>query len=218
MWALITGGFAGIGRAIAELLKEKGWKLFTISTDSGKWKLEEKTAPETLFDGILQGDLTKIDFSSYDFSSFAFDAVILNAGRWKGEENLKIMVSHYNLVEHLIKNRAVRDGGVFIFIGSISAFTGEEEEPLYSASKGALDGLRRSLTEKYPQFRWIVIHPGAIRTWMFGDPKETPEFIIERCPLKRLGLPEEVASLVWECINNKFINNTSLVIDGGVVG
>ncbi len=113
-----------------------------------------------------------------------------------------------------------KTGGSIVNISSIAAFTGSTGQVNYAAAKAAVVGLTRSLAVEYGSrdIRVNCVVPGVILTPMTSDLK--PEFvtdIISRIPLKRLGLPTEVAQAVLFLASDaaSYISGACLHVNGG---
>ena len=127
---------------------------------------------------------------------------------------------------HAIPQMLRRGGGSIINTSSIRAFVGGSQPiDAYTASKGALVSLTRSLAVVYgPQgIRANVIAPGTIRTPMalvhdaHGDPGSGMR--LARYPVGRFGEPEEIADLALYLASDesRWTNGAVMVIDGGAM-
>jgi len=103
--------------------------------------------------------------------------------------------------------------------------TGVKSCSAYTASKGAIIALTRSMARDYaPDLRVNCICPGAIETEMFetylarsADPEAERRRIASAIPLGRLGTPEDIAqaALYLASAESSFITGTILAVDGG---
>ena len=127
---------------------------------------------------------------------------------------------------HAIPQMLRRGGGSIINTSSIRAFVGGSQPiDAYTASKGALVSLTRSLAVVYgPQgIRANVIAPGTIRTPMaqvhdaHGDPGSRMR--LARYPVGRFGEPTEIADLALYLASDesRWTNGAVMVIDGGAM-
>jgi NAD(P)-dependent dehydrogenase (short-subunit alcohol dehydrogenase family) len=118
-------------------------------------------------------------------------------------------------------------GAAVVLNGSISAHMGMPGSSVYAASKAALISLARTLSAELLDrgIRVNVVSPGPIATPIYrslGVPAdqlvEIGQRTLARIPLKRIGLPEEIASAVLYLASaeSAFIVGTELVIDGGL--
>jgi NAD(P)-dependent dehydrogenase (short-subunit alcohol dehydrogenase family) len=120
------------------------------------------------------------------------------------------------------------DNPAIIFISSTAALRGQSGSPAYQTAKAGLAGLCRSLTAALgPQgVRVNCVLPGWIDTpfsnafWaMQPDPAAKRAEVESRIPLGRLGLPEEVASVILFLASTaaRYIAGTEIIVDGGHV-
>jgi 3-oxoacyl-[acyl-carrier protein] reductase len=110
--------------------------------------------------------------------------------------------------------------GRIINISSISGIAGNRGQTNYSAAKGALNAATKSLSQEVAS-RGITVNavaPGIIET---GMTEETfnPEMIKQIVPMKRVGKPEEVASLVAYLASEEaaYISGQVISINGGML-
>jgi len=114
------------------------------------------------------------------------------------------------------------DGGAIVFISSTVAETGFGGYAAYSASKGAVQGMARSLAaELAPRLRVNVVAPGFTRTPMVTDQfpaaPEMEGWLVEQTPVGFLGDPEDIAhSVVFVASDlGRYVHGATLVVDGG---
>lgn len=115
--------------------------------------------------------------------------------------------------------------GAILFISSIAGMEFLGAPVSYSTAKAALISFSKSLAHKLaPGIRVNTISPGNIffegGTWDIkfkNDPQKVESIINEKVPVKRFGLPEEVANLAVFISSDKasFITGSCFVIDGG---
>ncbi|KAJ9067453.1 hypothetical protein DSO57_1038927 [Entomophthora muscae] len=109
--------------------------------------------------------------------------------------------------------------GNIINISSVLGLRGNIGQVTYSASKAAVIGLTRSLALELAQVnvRVNAIAPGYIETHMTKDFKlELKEKLFEKIPLKRFGLPEDVANAAWYINQANYLTGSVLTLDGGL--
>lgn len=112
--------------------------------------------------------------------------------------------------------------GRVIFIGSAGAITGGGGSAVYSAAKGGINGLVRSLSKEVaPQGVTVnAVLPALIETDMLRERYKDPEkqkSLLERIPVGRVGQPEDVANLVLFLASDQagYICGQQIIIDGG---
>ncbi|CAK7562395.1 MAG: hypothetical protein SEPTF4163_000238 [Sporothrix epigloea] len=112
-----------------------------------------------------------------------------------------------------IKHRCI------INVSSLLAVQGGYGASAYAASKAGVVALTRSLVNegRSRQIRANVILPGYIESDMTASINDTARAdLIDRIPLRRFGLTEEVADAALFLIKNKYANNCTLNLDGGL--
>lgn len=113
--------------------------------------------------------------------------------------------------------------GRIVHVGSVSAAVGNPGQVAYGAAKAGLEGMVRNLAIELSAHPLPItvncIVPGLVESRMARSiPKELQEKWEERIPLKRLGTPDEVASLVaFLCSDNAdYVTGQSIGINGGL--
>ena len=117
--------------------------------------------------------------------------------------------------------------GVILLTASVAAFVGDPTIPVYSATKGGLTALCRSVAVRHGPdgIRCVTLCPGDVRTPMLeeylrrdGDSAVARRTMIEQYPLRRLGEPEDIARLAAFLASDAagWITGTDIVIDGGL--
>lgn len=111
--------------------------------------------------------------------------------------------------------------GAIVTLASIAAFDGQIGQAAYSASKGGIVGMTLPVARDLAALgvRINCIAPGLIDTPIYGDGLAAEAFKdnLKRDVLfpKRLGTPDELASLVIELLVNSYANGETLRLDGG---
>ena len=115
--------------------------------------------------------------------------------------------------------------GSVVIIGSIAAFKVFPNHPAYCASKSALTQLIKQVALDYgPEVRINQVCPGQVDTPLLRNSVkafDNPEAIIQeteqKLPMKRLGLPNDIANMVLFLLSNdaSWITGSSFVVDGG---
>lgn len=205
MRVLITGGSRGLGEAIANEFGKHGHVVYKPTRQ----------------------DLDLTGKVSLKFAEF--DVVICNAGinplkpitEISDEEVMRVnYTSHLEIVQQCLPFMIKQRYGRIVNIGSIWIDTAKPERLAYSASKAALHALTRSITAEHGSDGVIAntVSPGFILTDLTKQ-NNSPDDIkrLEKSiPLGRLGLPEDVAKLVYSLtFNNHYIAGQNITIDGG---
>ena len=112
--------------------------------------------------------------------------------------------------------------GAIVNIASIAAFDGQIGQAAYSSSKGGIVGMTLPVARDLAAIgvRVNTVAPGLIDTPIYGEGENSEAFkanLQRGVPFPpRLGLPEELASMVMECITNSYMNAETIRVDGGI--
>lgn len=113
-----------------------------------------------------------------------------------------------------------QERGVIINTASIAAFEGQIGQSAYSASKGGIVSMTLPAARELAQFaiRVNTIAPGLIATpLLLNMPQEVQDSLVATVTFpKRLGRPEEFASLVGHIIENQMINGEVIRLDAAL--
>jgi 2-dehydro-3-deoxy-L-rhamnonate dehydrogenase (NAD+) len=230
--AVVTGGAAGIGLAIARRFVASGARV-------ALWDVDEaaaKAAAASLGEGHLGVAADVADEPSVqratDATAAAFgriDVLVCSAGitgpnttTWEYPPEAWRKVFDVNVHGTFYCNRAVvkkmleRDYGRVINIASIAGKDGNPNAPAYSASKAAVVGLTKSLGKELARtgVRVNCVTPAAVRTAIFDQ--MTPqhvEFMLSKIPMARFGQIEEVAAMVAWMASDECSFSTGAVFD-----
>jgi 3-oxoacyl-[acyl-carrier protein] reductase len=238
--AVITGGYRGIGRALAVSLAKQG--AYIVAADV----LDEGIGKETLAmveAAGSKGELVRCDVTNGQAVEDAFkelhkrlgrlDILINNAGiardqlllRVSDEDIQKTFAVNVTGAIHCAKE-AIRPmmrarSGRIINMASVVAEMGNPGQTVYSASKAALIGLTKTLAREYAS-RGITVNavaPGYIDTDMTKNlPEEAKKFMLGQVPLGRIGQPEDIAAAVSFLCSDEasYITGQVLRVNGGM--
>ncbi len=238
--AIITGGTAGIGRATAELMVERGAKVVITGRDMARAKNIQPMVDAGAAIFIQQDTTVEATWSTViaaTLESFGrIDILVNNAGRiivkpldQLSHEDMKIMVAA-NLDSTFLGMRSVwphmvaQGGGAII---NVSALMGERTVGIglaYSAAKGAQQALSKTaaLEGAANNIRVNSVLPGLI--WSDGwqrmagpEPDKTKANLGPTIPIKRVGEPGEIARAIAFLASDeaRYITGIELAIDGG---
>lgn len=179
--ALVTGASAGIGRAITQLLLDRGFRVIGVARDPSRGGFTSES-----FRGLAL-DLADLDGLEERLRGLPrelprVDTVVLCAGRGLvgglGELSYRQIreVLDLNLTSQILVARAFwpqlqRHGGDLVLMGSECALAGRREGSIYSASKFGLRGFAQALRQEGARagVRVLLIHPGPVRTPFFDQ-------------------------------------------------
>jgi len=238
--AVITGGNGGIGLGCARGLAASGANIAIWARDSDKnlhavEELKELgvSARSYQVDVTSRSELEKATAATVaDFGGI--DILIANAGlniRMRPEEysdeivdqmidvNLKAVFKCAQLVYPEMKKRG---GGKIILIGSLTSVQGLGVAPIYSATKGAVVQLGKSLAAAWgaDNIQVNTILPGWIVTEMTSVTRAVPglpEHVLSRTPAGRWGSPADFAGIAtyFASSASDFVTGADIQIDGG---
>nr|GMD87459.1 tropinone reductase homolog At2g29260, chloroplastic-like [Ipomoea batatas] len=219
MSALVTGGTRGIGNAIVEELVGLGATVHTCARSEeelGKclrgWKEEGFEVSGSVCDVSSRPDREKL--MEAVSSTFTKDFSTLLATNFESVFHL------CQLAYPLLK---ASGAGCVVFTSSVSAFVSLKSMSVQGATKGAINQLTKSLACEWAKdnIRSNGVAPWYIRTSMVEQVLSNEEYVEEvydRTPLRRLGEPSEVSSLVaFLCLPaSSYITGQIICVDGGM--
>lgn len=240
--AVVTGGNAGIGEAIARTFVREGAAV--VITGRRQDELDRVVHEITRRNGkaiAVAGSVTDdhhtravVNEAIQRFGSL--DILINNAGVGEFGRRLHEIddetwarVLDVNLTGVFRMTRAAlpemlkRGRGSIVNISSIASLVGIPYLPAYAASKGALDALTRAIAIDYAKdgVRCNVVNPGLIATPMAAPLMANPEQLnplLDHYPIRRPGKPEEVADMVLYLASDEamWVTGGTFRIDGGM--
>ena len=237
--ALVTGATRGIGKAIALELARAGANVVgTSTTDAGAAAISAYLRETGARGEGMRLDVTdaaSIEPAITGVATHAGEITILinNAGitrdnlllRMKDDEwdaimdtNLK---SAYRLSKAVLRGMMKARHGRIVNIGSVVGVSGNAGQANYAAAKAALIGFSKSLAQEIGSRNITVncVAPGFIDTDMTRALTDAQrQKLIERIPLGRLGLPEDVAHAVAFLASQEagYITGATLHVNGGL--
>jgi len=237
--ALVTGSTRGIGKAIALALARAGATVVgTATTDTGAASITQYFQDANLRGEGLRLDVTDgaaIDGATTAIAQRFGDIAILvnNAGitrdnllvRMKDDEWDVIMDTNlkaaYRLSKAVLRAMMKARHGRIINIGSVVGTSGNAGQTNYAAAKAALIGFTKSLAQEVGSRNITVncVAPGFIDTDMTRAlPEAQREKLVERIPLGRLGLPDDIAHAVVYLASREagYITGATLHVNGGM--
>src|SRR5678816_2783964 len=238
--AVVTGGNSGIGLATAKEFSEQGAKVVI----SGRDQQTLNSAKKEIGNGVLAvkadtSNLNDIDalFGAVQKEFGKIDVLFVNAGVGKFlpiesvDEDFfdNIMDINFKGAYFTIQKALplLNDNASIILNTSINAHIGMPNTSVYAASKAALITLARTLSAELVGrgIRVNAVSPGPVTTPIFGklglapqDRQELAQNIQAQVPMKRVGLPEEIAKTVLflASSDSSFFLGTEIVADGGM--
>ena len=221
--AIVTGGSAGIGAAIVERFRAEGTRVVNLD---------------------LKGD-PSVDITSYEAVQQAVaaagpvDILVNNAGWDMFRPFLKTdpafwqkiisinLVGPMNVLHCVLPGMVERGGGKVVNIASDAARVGSSGEAPYSACKGGIVALTKTLARELAGkgIRLNVVCPGLTETGMLesfmqgaGNPEKLREAYRRAIPIGRLGRPDDIAGAVLFLASDDadFITGQTISVSGGL--
>jgi NAD(P)-dependent dehydrogenase (short-subunit alcohol dehydrogenase family) len=237
---VITGGASGLGRASAEALAAVGRPV-------ALWDLHEDRAAEVAAEiakeyGVVTAGFG-VDVRDVDAISKAADrtraalpsigGILHSAGTvdqdgfegatpesWDSGINVHLRPVLF-LAQTFLEDLKAHPGGAIVAISSINATLGNAVNPIYSAGKGGMLSLVRSMADGLARYgiRINAVSPGQIYTPMMAPTLQYvgKELFTKRILLERLGEPEEIGRVVRFLLSDEasYITASEIVVDGG---
>ena len=215
--AYVTGGMGGIGTAICQRLHKDGFKVIAgcgPTRDFEKWLGEQKALGFTFYDSVgnvADWNSTVEAFSKAKAEHGAIDVLVNNAGITRDRMFLKMtredwdavidtnLNSMFNVTKQVVPEMVEKGWGRIIQISSVNGNKGQAGQTNYSAAKAGMHGFSMALAQELATKGVTVntVSPGYIGTDMVkAIRQDVLDKIIGTVPVKRLGEPSEIASII----------------------
>ena len=237
--AYVTGGMGGIGTAICQRLHKDGYKVIAgcgPTRDFTKWLDEQKALGYTFYASVGNvGDWqSTVDaFSKAKAEHGPIDILVNNAGITRDRMFIKMsredwdavidtnLNSMFNVTKQVVGDMVERGWGRIIQISSVNGEKGQAGQTNYSAAKAGMHGFTMALAQELANKGVTVntISPGYIGTDMVKAIRpEVLEKIVNTIPVKRLGEPSEIASIIaWLASNESgYSTGADFSVNGGL--
>jgi len=240
--AWVTGGSRGIGQAIAVRLAGDGFHVLVT------YRTDESGAAETvrrIADAGGSGEAAKADATSreeitavadrLDAERGGVDVLVNNAAVLKNglfalmpeaswDEVLDTSLGGtFRATKAVVRGMLRRRWGRVVNVSSLAALMGSAGQTNYAAAKGALVSFTKSLAAEVGPYGVTVncVAPGFVETEMISFlTTEAREDFTKRIPLRRFGVPADIAPLVsFLCGDGAaYLTGQTIRVDGGFVG
>ncbi|MEO5688445.1 MAG: acetoacetyl-CoA reductase [Burkholderiaceae bacterium] len=237
--AYVTGGMGGIGTCICHRLHRDGFKVIAgcgPSRDHVKWIAEQKALGYTFYasvGNVADWDSTVEAFKHAKEEHGPIDVLVNNAGITRDRMFLKMsredwdavintnLTSMFNVTKQVVADMVERGFGRIIQISSVNGAKGQAGQTNYSAAKAGMHGFSMALALEMASKGVTVntVSPGYIGTDMVMAIKpEVLEKIVATIPVKRLGTPDEIGSIVgWLASDESgFTTGAEFAVNGGL--
>ena len=237
--AYVTGGMGGIGTTMCQRLHRDGFTVIAgcgPSRDFKKWLDEQKAQGYTFFasvGNVGDWDSTCEAFAKAKAEHGPIDVLVNNAGITRDGMFRKMtradwdavietnLTSLFNVTKQVIEDMLERGWGRIINISSVNGAKGQFGQTNYSAAKAGMHGFTMSLAQEVANKGVTVntVSPGYIATEMVkAIRQDVLDKIIAGIPVKRLGTPDDIASIVsWVASDESgFATGADFSVNGGL--
>ena len=215
--AYVTGGMGGIGTAICQRLHQEGFKVIAgcgPTRDHAKWLGEQKELGFTFYASVGNvgaWESTVEAFEKTKAEHGTIDVLVNNAGITRDRMFMKMsredwdsvietnLNSMFNVTKQVVGDMVEKGWGRIINISSVNGEKGQAGQTNYSAAKAGMHGFTMALAQEMANKGVTVntVSPGYIGTDMVKAIRpDVLEKIVATIPVKRLGRPEEIGSIV----------------------
>jgi acetoacetyl-CoA reductase len=238
--AYVTGGMGGIGTSICQRLHKQGFKVVAgcgpNSPRRAKWIEEQKALGYDFVaseGNVGDWDSTKEAFDKVKSEVGEVDVLVNNAGITRDVVFRKMtredwtavidtnLTSLFNVTKQVIDGMVERGWGRVINISSVNGQKGQFGQTNYSTAKAGIHGFTMSLAQEVATKGVTVntVSPGYIGTDMVKSIRpDVLEKIVATIPVRRLGQPEEIGSIVaWLASDESgFSTGADFSLNGGL--
>ena len=215
--AYVTGGMGGIGTAICQRLHREGFKVIAgcgPTRDFQRWIDEQKAAGFDFYasvGNVADWDSTVAAFGKAKAEHGPIDVLVNNAGITRDRMFLKMtrddwdavistnLNSMFNVTKQVVPDMVEKGWGRVINISSVNGEKGQAGQTNYSAAKAGMHGFTMALAQELANKGVTVntVSPGYIGTDMVKSIRtDVLDKIVATVPVKRLGEPGEIASII----------------------
>ncbi|MDR6859640.1 MULTISPECIES: acetoacetyl-CoA reductase [Variovorax] len=215
--AYVTGGMGGIGTAICQRLHKDGFTVIAgcgPTRDHAKWLAEQKALGyefHASVGNVGDWESTVEAFTKSKAEHGSIDVLVNNAGITRDRMFLKMtpedwsavietnLNSMFNVTKQVVGDMVEKGWGRIINISSVNGAKGQAGQTNYSAAKAGMHGFTMALAQELAAKGVTVntVSPGYIGTDMVrAIRQEVLDKIVGTIPVKRLGEPSEIASII----------------------
>lgn len=234
---LVTGSTRGIGAATALLFAKHGCRVILngrhdeLPSDLTE-QLQASGAEYTYIKGDIADEESVKQLAAAAWDAYnGIDVLVNNAGITRDKLLIGMKPADFDavinvnlrgtfmLTQRIIKKMFKQRSGCIINLASVVGIHGNAGQANYAASKAAVIGLTKTVAQEgaLRGIRCNAVAPGMIKSDMTAALSDhVQKQILEQIPLKRLGLPEEVADTIKFLATNDYITGQTVVVDGGM--
>jgi len=237
--AYVTGGMGGIGTSLCQRLHHDGFTVIAgcgPSRDHAKWLAEQAALGYSVHvsvGNVGDWDSTVSAFRTVRAEHGPVDVLVNNAGITRDGMFRKMtradwdavietnLTSLFNVTKQVIDDMVERGWGRIINISSVNGEKGQFGQTNYSAAKAGMHGFTMALAQEVASKGVTVntVSPGYIATDMVRTiRREVLDKIVANIPVRRLGTPQDIASMVsWVASEESgFATGADFSVNGGL--
>ena len=237
--AYVTGGMGGIGTSICQRLHKDGFKVVAgcgPTRDAQKWIDEQAALGYTFYasaGNVGDWDSTVEAFDKVKAEHGVVSVLVNNAGITRDGQFRKMdfkawdeviktnLYSMFNVTKQVVDGMVEQGFGRIINISSVNGQKGQFGQTNYSTAKAGLHGFTMALAQEVAAKGVTVntVSPGYVATDMVTAIREDVlDKIIQGIPVKRLGKPEEIASMIAWLASDEggFSTGADFSVNGGL--
>ena len=232
--ALVTGVAGGIGFATAELLLKNG--VAVVGMDVLPAMSKALSGEFTYFQGDLSSSESRAAYVTLAMEKYGKIDILVNVAGVAPKVRTDILnmteesydfVMNINTKGTLFLTQAVANimkekrNGCIVNISSMSGYTSSVSRGEYCISKAGVTMITTLFADRLAEYNIMVneIRPGIIATGMTDKVKAKYDALIDGglLPIKRWGMPEDIANAVWTLCNGSlpYVTGQSIDVDGG---
>jgi NAD(P)-dependent dehydrogenase (short-subunit alcohol dehydrogenase family) len=220
----IVGASSGIGKALTQILHEDGHKVYGTYLknhvqDNGAIYRKLDVLEEGIEPGFLPDQLDGLVYCPGSINLKPFHRIKPEA--FVSDFELQV-IGAIKIIQSVMPNLKAAENPSIVLFSTVAVQQGFNFHSQVSTSKGALEGLTRSLAAEFaPKIRVNAIAPSLTNTPLAGKLLSTDEKVQqnnERHPLKRIGEPLDIAQMASFLLSDKssWVTGQILKVDGGM--
>lgn len=233
--ALVTGSSSGIGAAVATRMAAAGFRLMVNSARSTE-------AGQKLADTLPGAAYTRADISiesearglvAATVERFGrLDVLVNNAGTtrfiphddldavtpqvWRDILDVNV-IGTWQVTTAAVPHLRDTGDGCVVNVSSLAGLRPQGSSIPYAASKAAVIHLTRLLANVLgPAIRVNAVAPGLVETPWIAPYQDAREYVRETAPLGRVATPEDIADVVCDLVDFRYVTGEVIVADGGL--
>ena len=239
--ALVTGGGAGIGRAICETFAREGAHVLVADIDGNAAQetvsaiVTANGAAEALTVDITDTSEVRTLMETIKAAHGRIDVLVNNAGVGARADFRHLTDDEWDKVWSVNLDGTVKCAreafdlmrasgkASIVNLSSVMSAKHTRQMAVYSATKGAVSALSRSLAVEYAPYgiRVNTLLPGYVDTALIGRYIKNPgiaKALLTQTPLRRFGMPEDIANAALFLASDEagYITGAALNVDGGM--